>query len=299
MTEGTDDLNDGLDYSFDASEDEGTSIIKIDEARGASKTGEGDDDKIETEEEGSGESQVINEKKRKSKEKDKLRLKKRQKLEYDAAQKKKLPTETADVIAERLATKVKSQNKDLSSLELGDIYVNKSFIEFTGDWDQPRNLINFPKFLKHYIKESVLLKALSEQKQRKKNKKHKKKNNEEETDERSFAVILSMSAIRACDVHRATRTMNVGSTKLISKNKLKDDITSMRTSSARIIATTPGRFTRILDTEQSPLKASQIKAVICDCYMDPKMQTLWDSKDTISLLRKMCDANEYLRILLY
>ena len=105
-----------------------------------------------------------------------------------------------------------------------------------------------------------------------------------------------MSAIRACDVHRATRSMEAGSMKLISKNRLKDDIKNLKSSRCRILAGTPGRIKRILEVEKSPLKGTEIKAVICDCYLDSKLQNLWDTPDTIRTLRKIIDGNKDVRI---
>ncbi|VEU19367.1 DEKNAAC100347 [Brettanomyces naardenensis] len=298
MSVENDDLEDGLEYSFDASEDEGVAIKSDGVGEGEAEGGQGDDVVEETNETKPSKIESDGGKKRKTHEKDKLKAKKRQRLEYDVAEKRKLATETPDVIAERLATKVKSQNSDLSSLELAELYVNKSFIQNTGDWGEKRSLVNLPKFLENYIEDSVLARIPSKQKKdKKKSKKSKKKKNG--GDGRFFAVILSMSAIRACDVHRATRSMEAGSLKLISKNKMKDDIKNLRSTDMRILAATPGRLLRILEGEESPLKESEIKAVICDCYMDPKMQTVWDSKDTIKTLRKIADGNEHVHIYLY
>lgn len=223
---------------------------------------------------------VEHDKKRKHMEKDKLKAKKRKKMEYDAAEKRKLCTETQDIIAEKLAAKAKLQNPDLSTLELGDLYVRKENIKYTGDWKKERKLVNLPDFLQNFLNKEVL----SKQKRK---------------GERHIAVILCMSALRACDVYRATRNLKAGCQKLISKNKLKNDIAMLKDTRKRIFTATPGRLLRILETEDSPLKASEISAVVCDCYLNPKKQTLWETPDTIRVLRKISDGNNNVSIYLY
>ncbi|KAF6013004.1 hypothetical protein HII12_001719 [Brettanomyces bruxellensis] len=291
---GEDDLNDGLDYKFEASEDEGVSVPKENEDQSDNEQ------KTEQKEE----EKKFKSNKRKNTDKEKLKEKKKRKLEYDTAEKKNIATQTADIIAEKLAQKVKRQNKKLSALELSDLYISKSNIAYTGDWKEERTLKNLPSFLENFIENDVLSKSpkrlrAEAKKAGKKDVKPEEKKGKPARHEHCYALVISMSAIRACDVHRATRSMEAGSMKLISKNRLKDDIKNLKSSRCRILAGTPGRIKRILEVEKSPLKGTEIKAVICDCYLDSKLQNLWDTPDTIRTLRKIIDGNKDVRIYLY
>ncbi|GME83344.1 unnamed protein product [Ambrosiozyma monospora] len=109
-----------------------------------------------------------------------------------------------------------------------------------------------------------------------------------------------MSAIRACDVYRATKDIPGGSLKVINKNKLKDDLKTLRLTKCRILAATCGRVTKVLESEESHLKSSEIEAIVCDSsYLDPKKRHLWDSADVIPLIKKIVDENDKARVYLY
>lgn len=268
---GADDIDDGLDIAFEPSEDEG--FVLEDDIKAAAD-GQGDDEQDgHTPAKRSAEIQKGGVAK-KSKGKDKLKAKKKQRMEYDMEQKRKLAGESADIIAEKLATKVRAQNPDLSALELADLYLSKGLFNSTSEWTEPRNLTNLPEFLgKYFPKGSV--------------------------PEKKFVLILSPSAIRVCDVHRATRQMKGRSIKLIKKNKLADDLKAIRQSKSTVLAATPGRLNKVLSAEKSTLKPDQIFAIVCDCYLDSKLQNLWDTADAIKTIRELTDANSDLKVYLY
>ncbi|GME83716.1 unnamed protein product [Ambrosiozyma monospora] len=153
-----DDLDDGLDYAYSNSEDEGVAFNPEEEETRLPSEGEGDSD-VETEVPQDGKKETEsrtkenskgnkNNKKRKNEASDnKLKNKKKQKMEYDINEKVNLAKQTPDIISEKLAAKIRSFNPDLSPLELSELYINKIVIKYTGDWDQERDLTNFAKFL--------------------------------------------------------------------------------------------------------------------------------------------------------
>lgn len=205
---------------------------------------------------------------------DKSVNKKKQKIEQDFSEKTALATQSTDRILDYFASKIRAANPDLSPLELSDLYLQKSTIKFTGFWKNPRNLDG----LKDFISENF---AKYLPKETPKGKSKKAKTKESTSDEpRKFIVVLSMSALRACDTHRATAGLPGSSVKLISKNKLKNDLKLLQSTRSRILCTTPQRLMKILTQEDSPLKLEEIKTVIADStYLDNKKRFLWDTEE--------------------
>lgn len=136
----------------------------------------------------------------------------------------------------------------------------------------------------------------------KKSKKSNKKNNKNKkdqgiestgqegqaTEERKFIAIVSMSAIRACDIHRATRDISGSSLKLINKNKVDVDLKLVKSTRSRILCCTPGRLLKVLNSEDLELNKNEIKIIIVDnSYLDQKQQNIWDIKETTETLNKL------------
>lgn len=276
---GGDDLDDGLDYSVSLSEDDGVSLT-TDNVKVSAKDEE-DNDEIEEEE-------VLGKKRKRTS--SSLKEKKRTKMESDMQAKKKLSQEVSpEVIADFVNSKISQKNTNLSSLELAELYLTKTDFRSTSDFKLDRTLVNFSDFI--LLRFKNMLPAGS------KSKKGSKSETSDEK-ERKFIAVLSMSAIRACDVHRATRDLSGSSLKLINKNKLHVDLKLMKTTRSRVLCCTPGRLSKVLNSEDSPLQPSEVKILILDnSYLDSKLQNIWDIKETIEVLKELTNAGS--KIYLY
>lgn len=274
-------LDDGLEYNFENSDVEEGFSLQDEESTALDGATEGD--KQENDLEGDEEETVSGGKKRKRKN-DKFHEKKRVKMEYDIEFKKNLSKESREIISENLIKKIKFLNPDLSPLELSELYLDKYMIEETTSFTKDRNLKNLEEFLmdKNFKFKDII------------NKKRFK------NDKKEFVVILSMSAIRSCDIHRASREVKDSSIKIINKNKLSNDFKILKLTKSKIIAATPGRIIRVLNEKDSNLEYNQINNIILDSsYLDTKNQNIFDLKETIKLLKDISNNNSNLKIFLY
>lgn len=286
-----DDLDDGLEYDASLvaeSDDEGHLIL--------------DSDQVDAPQNEKAAEPAATSKKRKAGG-SKLQQKKKLKMEMDIIQKKNLSLELSpEAITDFVNTRIRHKNPDLSALELAELYFDKSAFRATGDYKETRTLDNLAPFITGKFDNMLPGKKA---KKEKKNKKNSKKNQKEETSkevepesERKFVALLSMSALRACDIHRATRDLPGSSLKLINKNKIDVDLKLVKTTHSRVLCCTPGRLEKVLTTENSGLQAEEIKIVILDnSYLDQKCQNIWDIKETLTVLKNLTKSGS--KIYLY
>lgn len=284
-TEG-DDLDDGLEYNVDFSS--GEEVNPDSELENEASDDEAAQSKNESE--------SNNGKKRKAKS-SKIHEKKRMKMEMDMAQKKNLSREVStEMIVDFVNKKIDQKNSDLSALELSELYFNKSDFRSTAEFEENRSLDNLSKFILGRFKN--MLPAHDNKKSKKNNKKNNKNKKDQSiestgqegqaTEERKFIAIVSMSAIRACDIHRATRDISGSSLKLINKNKVDVDLKLVKSTRSRILCCTPGRLLKVLNSEDLELNKDEIKIIIVDnSYLDQKQQNIWDIKETTETLKKL------------
>lgn len=215
----------------------------------------------------------------------KLKEKKKLKMEMDLEQKKSISTESStEVIADYINKIVAQKNKKLSSLELADLYISKNDIRSTSELEGTRTLDGLAKFIDSRF--SNMLPTAKKSKKLKKNKKAEKA--EDTIDEKKYIAIVSMSALRACDVFRATKDLGGSSLKLINKNKLDVDIGILQKSSSRVLCCTAGRLRKVYQNEAEVLKKEEVKIIILDnSYLDQKGQNIWDIPETIHVLREL------------
>lgn len=291
-----DDLEDGLDYNVDLS---------------ASDVEVNGDSEIESEEvvdepiQAKTESESNNGKKRKAKS-SKLQEKKKVKMEMDINQKKNLSQESStEVITEFINNKIRQKNPNLSALELSEMYFSKADFRSTSEFnEEQRNLDNLSKFILGRFKNMLPASDNKKSNKKNKNKSKKSKDNNEENEkedieeERKFIAIVSMSALRACDIHRATRDIHGSSLKLINKNKLEVDLKLVKSTRSRILCCTPARLLKVLNSEDLELRKDEVKIIIVDnSYLDQKSQNIWDIKETpesLSILTKEGGSKIYL-----
>jgi protein CMS1 len=285
-----------------------------DENRSDNVDEEDKDDKDEDEDEKEKEEEEVSVgKKRKISESQKS--KKKQKMEFEKKNKKSLSSEKNDIIVDKISNKIRDLYPQLSALELSEYYLNKKNLIDTSEFPADRTLNNLSEFISIYMKD--LIPSIKEYKKLRnkikkfetKKKFNKKFNKKVEIPTRKFIVILSISAIRSCDVHRATRNLEGGSVKIIQKNPIGQDLKMLKTTWSRILNATPGRLDKIIeiskmDNEKNfddgfSIKIDEIDSVILDNYVDPKLRSVLECEETFELLKKLKDANPELKVYLY
>lgn len=299
-------LADGLAVDYELSENEDGVEIEQESQEGADKEDDGAEEAGEVDGRGASKKRKIN---------DTQRSKKKQKMEFEKESKKTLSSENADIIVEKFSSKIRELYPKLSALELTEYYLNKKTLIDTSDFPIERNLNNISKYIEMYMKE--LVPSIAEfKKLRNKIKKfetkkkfNKKFNKTIEIPKRRFILILSISAIRSCDVHRATRDLEGGSIKLIQKNPIGQDLKMLKTTWSRVLNATPGRVDKLIeiskmDYEKNPdagfsIKPNEIDAVVLDNYVDPKLRSVLECTETFELLKKLKSGNPDLKVYLY
>ena len=293
-----DDLNDGLEYDVQNSEDEGELATSLQPPS---------EPAIISGETTTKSDQESNQRKRKN-DFSNFQNKKKMKMELDIQQKRNMSLEQSpEVIAEFINTKISRKHANLSALELSELYFTKNDIRSTSEFTKPRTLDNLLDYINQRFKNMLPGKQqqLTKSKSKKNAKKGKDVKNDDEKDDqqqveedRKFIAIVSMSAIRACDVHRATKDLNGGSLKLINKNKLEIDLNLVKSTRSRVLCCTPGRLQKVLNSLDSQLKRDEIKIILVDnSYLDQKKQNIWDIKETFEVLKDM--TKNGLKIYLY
>jgi protein CMS1 len=264
-----DELDDGLEYEVDLVSDNEANPVFDGEIEGL----EGDDN-VDLEDKTS---------KKRSKNSS-FREKKRMKMELDMKKKKDLSLEeSTEIISDYLNNKIRKNYPDLSALELTEKYFTKSEIRSTFDFEDPRTLDNLSKFIENKFKNMLPTKKMLSKK------------GTENGEEKKFIAIISMSAIRACDTHRATKELGGGSIKLINKNKLDADLKIVGSTHSRILCCTPSRLIKVLDHPDLRLTKDQIKIIIVDnSYLDTKQQNIWDVDHSAQLLKELTKSGSKL-----
>lgn len=294
-----DDLDDGLEYDVQYSEDEGELVAS---PQPTIKP-------INNEEPTTKSNDEANPRKRK-KESSNLKEKKKMKMELDTQQKKNISLEeNPEVIAEFINSKISRKHTNLSALELSDLYFTKNDIRSTSEFTKPRTLDNLLDYINQRFKNMLPGKQQQQQLAKLKNKKNKKKGEDAKQesndgkdkqveDVRKFIAIVSMSAIRACDVHRATKDLNGSSLKLINKNKIDVDLKLVKSTRSRVLCCTPGRLQKVLNSPDSQLQKEEVKIILVDnSYLDQKKQNIWDIKETFEVLKDLTKLG--LKVYLY
>lgn len=284
-----DDLDDGLEYEFDAGPD---AVSLAPDAGDENKIFDQEESDIskskfsdKADSDATEKKDSENPKKRKHKS-SLLAEKKRMKMEMDMEQKRTISKElSTEVIADYINGRIAQKNRNLSSLELSELYLPKECFRSTSDFDKdetPRNLDNLSKFITNRFK-NMLPSKLKQSKAT--------KDTKTADTERKFIAIVSMSAIRACDIHRATRDLSGSSLKIINKNKLDVDLDLVLKTKSRVLCCTPGRLSKVLNAENLPLRWEEIKIIIVDnSYLDKKSQNVWDINETPKVLKTLVNA---------
>lgn len=296
-------LDDGLAVDYKLSDDE--EGVEIEEEEESPK---------ETTEDTTEDTTIVVGKKRKNKSEE-SKSQKKQKMEFEKENKKSLSNEKNDIIVEKISSKIREIFPNLSPLELSDYYLKKENVIDTSEYSKEKNLTNLSNFIETFMKE--LIPSIKEYKRLRnkikkfetKKKFNKKFNKTVEIPPRKFILILSISAIRSCDVHRATRDLEGGSVKLINKNPIGQDLKMLKTTWSRILNSTVERIDKILEISKNDvernfedgltLKEEEIDTIILDNYIDSKLRSVLDYCETFELIKKIKDKNPNLKVYVY
>lgn len=248
---GADDLEDGLDYTFETSDNE-DSKYPLTEDQLADESEE--ENIIERKDPDSTKKRFRN---------DKFAEKKKRKVEEITNLKSNVAKMDPQMVADYIAAKIKRKYPDLSAIELNEKILSEENISDTSEFSKERTLKKLPDFLNRYFKNIL------------------------ETEPRDkLIVFLAMSAIRVCDVHRELNVIAGSSLKLIKKNKLSYDIKMVSSKRSSVAVTTCGRIKKLL--VEKVIDRSNIAALVVDSsYLDSKVQSIWDLDDTVSTLREL------------
>lgn len=264
-----DDLDDGLDYSFDiGSDDENTHLPTEDQL--ALEEGSSDEEKQDTVSEAKKHEPTEDSSSKKRKKSQKLVEKKKQKTEDMSVEKKQVTNYPPQLLADFVANKLRKAKPHLSSLELNEQSIGQECFADSTAFSDERRLVNYPKFVKEYLNESL--------------------------GRGSHIVVICMSAIRACDAHRALQKM--GSLKLIKKNSVKHDSNTLKKNRHSLVVTTPGRIEKLVKKEI--FDKDTVTAILVDSsYLDPKNYHIWDTKETIPVLKSLTQGQRNPKIYIY
>lgn len=300
-------LDDGLAVDYKLSDDE--EGVEIEEEEESPKETTEDTTADITED-----TTIVVGKKRKNKSEE-SKSQKKQKMEFEKENKKSLSNEKNDIIVEKISSKIREIFPNLSPLELSDYYLKKENVIDTSEYNKEKNLTNLSNFIETFMKE--LIPSIKEYKRLRnkikkfetKKKFNKKFNKTVEIPPRKFILILSISAIRSCDVHRATRDLEGGSVKLINKNPIGQDLKMLKTTWSRILNSTVERIDKILEISKNDvernfedgltLKEEEIDTIILDNYIDSKLRSVLDYCETFELIKKIKDKNPNLKVYVY
>ncbi|KAK9377322.1 U3-containing 90S pre-ribosomal complex subunit-domain containing protein [Lipomyces chichibuensis] len=285
---GADDLDDGLDYAFDEeygfeSDDGGVPVS------GPADNDSEEDGTINTTEEvdtedsrkrGNSEGKNVAKVVKRQRLKERMALKKKRRMETEVTVKRSIAAMEPAVIADYIAKKARLWHPQLSSIELDDRYLlPQSRVCDMSFWDKVRSLPNFENFLNSCTKPCG-------------------SGNPPEEKGAPFAIVICISAIRACDVRRAIPKA-IKSMKIIAKNSISKDCQNLQSFNPAVVLTTPERLKGILEREA--LKLINLETVIIDSsFLDPKTRSVLDDvPETLAVMKQLVTASEKAKIALF
>ncbi|KAK9363088.1 U3-containing 90S pre-ribosomal complex subunit-domain containing protein [Lipomyces starkeyi] len=285
---GADDLDDGLDYAFDEEygfeSDDGAVPVSgpadnDSEEDGTINTTKTVDTPDSRKRENSEEKNVAKVEKR-QRLKERMALKKKRRMETEVTVKRSIAAMEPAVIADYIAKKARLWHPKLSSIELDDQYLlPQSRVCDMSFWDKDRSLPNFENFLNSCTKPCD-------------------KGNPPEEKGAPFAIIICISAIRACDVRRAIPKA-IKAMKIIAKNSISKDCQNLQSFNPAVVLTTPERLKSII--ERGVLKLTNLETVIVDSsFLDPKTRSVLDDvPDTLTVMKQLVTASEKAKVALF
>ncbi|QNP95397.1 U3-containing 90S pre-ribosomal complex subunit-domain containing protein [Yarrowia lipolytica] len=255
----SDELDDGLAYTFDTHSDT--------EAADLAPLEDEEEEIVKTKKRVLPESNGDKPQKKKKKTKNESAVeKKKEKAEIYSQAKVELALKDSAMIADFIAAKVRAKNPDLSNIEINELTISEKQIKETASWRTPRVDDKLARFLEKNACDK-------------------------------WTIVLSISAIRVCDVHRNLKPLKAGSIKFIKKNTIKNDTIAVEKTQASVGVATPGRLLRLLDSKV--LTPKDIKAIVVEStYLDSKKNSVWDLEETIPAIKRVLDESDA-KVMLY
>ncbi|KAI5293232.1 hypothetical protein KEM52_005730 [Ascosphaera acerosa] len=175
------------------------------------------------------------------------------------------------LLADHFAKQAKKHNKDLTAVELNDLYVPESAFRDTSSWQDTRNLANLPSFLKSQSpkKGESLLSVASEEKSS------------------PHTLVITAAGIRAADLTRSLRcfqTKECAVAKLFAKHiKLSEAKEFVKSTRIGIGVGTPARIHDL--TSDGCLRLDRLERIVIDgSHVDQKKRSIFDMKEIFSPL---------------
>ncbi|KAK9378971.1 U3-containing 90S pre-ribosomal complex subunit-domain containing protein [Kockiozyma suomiensis] len=284
-----DSLDDGLLYDMNdtafASDDEGDGAVAISPndvnddgdavEEGTTKSSEGAKEKEEEKK-----LQIIKKAEKRKRMKERMKEKKRQRMQTEVTVKTSIATTSPTIISDYFAKKARLFFPELSAVEIDDqCVVKENQILDMASWNLPRDDSHFEKFLLKAAKPRNLTET------------PKKKGS-------PYILILSISAIRVCQVRRAI-PKTIKSAKLISKNSIASDSTFLSNSSLSAVLSTPERLTTVLN--RAAISLDNLELVVIDSsFLDSKARSVIDDvAETLRTVKRLTIEAPNAKVVLY
>lgn len=224
---------------------------------------------------------------RKRRKEEEFKKQKKNKVEKEINNKKEIFIKcTSAEICCFLNKKIRKIYSNLSEIELKEKFFTEAEIRSSQDFENERTLSNLKDFLKKKFNNMI-----THGKQKKNNQNINKNSDIVEKQERKFILIMSMSAIRVCDVYRATRELQGSSIKLISKNKIEKDYEVLKKTESRILCCTPNKILKLVDEKLEIIKRSELKVIVVDAtFTDSKCRDIWELEQTYQTLKSLTSS---------
>ncbi|KAL1998604.1 hypothetical protein VTN02DRAFT_5908 [Thermoascus thermophilus] len=170
------------------------------------------------------------------------------------------------LLADYFGQKAKRHNKELTAMELNDLYVPEHAFLDTSSFEQSRTLNQLPNFLKAYSPKNGS--GLSESSER---------------NGTPHTLVVASAALRAVDLVRSLRLFQTKGTtvgKLFAKHiKLEEAQQFLQRARVGIGVGTPVRLIDLI--ESGALKLEALERIVIDgSYIDQKKRGIFDMKET-------------------
>jgi len=187
----------------------------------------------------------------------------------------------SQLLADYINARTRHYQKELSTVELEELFIPSHSIKDCSSWAEPRTLDNLAAFLKSQDK------AL--------------KSTEKKPAGAPHTIVVTSSGIRAADTFRALKTglpkqgvKNPNVAKLFAKHiKLAEQVALLKKKNIDFGVGTPERLTQLL--EEGALSTANLKRVVVDVsYIDTKKRGILDMKELHEPLVKLLLRTEFL-----
>ncbi|PGH26708.1 hypothetical protein AJ80_01654 [Polytolypa hystricis UAMH7299] len=169
------------------------------------------------------------------------------------------------LLADFFAQQAQSQNSELTTMELDDIYVPEQAFLDTSSWQSSRNLENLPSFLKAHVPKKGASLSIAP----------------EETGS-PHTLVITLAGLRAADITRSLRPFqnkDCAVAKLFAKHiKLKEAKEFVQRTRIGIGVGTPARVNDLVDSDA--LNLGSLKRIVIDgSYIDQKKRGIFDMRE--------------------